>query len=111
MKAVYVQEGKSLDYKNGSGTDILAGDVVIMGSRAGVAGTDIPVGLTGSIHIEGVFKIPKKAAEAITAGAVVFYSEDGLTAVSAEKAAQVTVGYAVAAAAESDATVMVKLLG
>ena len=61
--------------------------------------------------MEGVFKIPKKAAEAITAGAVVFYSEDGLTAVSAEKAAQVTVGYAVAAAAESDATVMVKLLG
>ena len=55
MKAVYVQEGKSLDYKNGSGTDILAGDVVIMGSRAGVAGTDIPVGLTGSIHMEGVF--------------------------------------------------------
>ena len=94
MKAVYVQEGKSLDYKNESGTDILAGDVVIMGARAGVAGTDIPVGLIGSIHMEGVFKIPKKAAEAITAGAVVFYSEDGLTAVAAEKAAQVTVGYA-----------------
>ena len=93
MKAVYVQEGKSLDYKNESGTDILAG------------------GLIGSIHMEGVFKIPKKAAEAITAGAVVFYSEDGLTAVAAEKAAQVTVGYAVSAAAESDATVMVKLLG
>ena len=78
MKAVYVQEGKSLDYKNGSGTDILAGDVVIMGARAGVAGTDIPVGLIGSIHMEGVFKIPKKAAEAITAGAVYFTQKTGL---------------------------------
>lgn len=111
MKAVYVQEGKSLDYKNVSGTDILAGDVVIMGSRAGVAGTHIPAGQTGSLHMEGVFKIPKKAAEAITAGADVFYSEEGLTAVSTGKSPQVTVGYAVAAAAESDATVMVKLLG
>ena len=51
----------------------------------------------------------KKADEAITAGADVYYSEAGMTAVKAESA--VSVGYAVNAAGEADGTVTVKLLG
>lgn len=109
MKAVYVQEGKNLDYQNTGGDVIVAGDVVVLGSHIGIAAGDIAAGEKGAICMEGVFRLPKKADEAITAGADVYYSEAGMTAVKAESAA--AVGYAVSAAAEADGTVTVKLFG
>ena len=45
---------------------------MVFGTRIGIAGTTIPVGSTGSIHMVGVFKIPKKDGEAIEKGAIVF---------------------------------------
>ena len=109
MKAVYVQEGKNLDYKNTGSTVIAAGEVVVLGGHIGIAAGDIAVGEKGALCMEGVFRSTKKADEAITAGADVYYSEAGMTAVKAESA--VSVGYAVNAAGEADGTVTVKLLG
>lgn len=65
MNAEYIQRGESLDYKNETAKQINAGEVVVFGTRIGIAGTTIPVGSTGSIHMVGVFKIPKKDGEAI----------------------------------------------
>lgn len=104
MKAVYVQEGKNLDHQNTGSTVIAAGEVVVLGGHIGIA-----VGEKGALCMEGVFRLPKKADEAITAGADVYYSEAGMTAVKADSA--VSVGYAVNAAGEADGTVTVKLLG
>ena len=69
MKAVYVQEGKNLDYQNTGSTVIAAGEVVVLGGHIGIAAGDIAVGEKGALCMEGVFRLTKKADEAITAGA------------------------------------------
>ena len=108
MKAVYVQPGKNLDYKNETGSLIEAGSVVQIGNRIGIAGTTIPVGELGSIVMEGIYKLPKKESEVVTLGAELAYEESGMTAATEQKKA---VGYAVAAAKAEDSAVLVKLLG
>ena len=105
--AVYWQKGESLDYTNPTETLIPANTVVLLGERLGVAGTDIPAGETGSLHMTGVFEIPKKAGVALAAGDPVTFTEaDGI-----DKASKGSVGYAVQAAGADAATAFVKLLG
>lgn len=55
----FVQPGQSLDYTNGTGSDIKSGDTVKMGAVIGVASGDIPDGETGAVVVEGVFELPK----------------------------------------------------
>lgn len=113
MKATYIQPGGNLDYKNNGDAAIEAGDVVVLGDRAGIAGTPIPVGELGSIVMDGVYRINKKSGETILAGKDVFFSEEGVTATGTDQAvAEGTMpklGYAVEDAAESDTYVKVKL--
>lgn len=126
MKAVYVQRGENLDFRNKTGEYIGAGDVVVLGSRIGVAGTDIPPGELGSIHMTEVYRLPKKAGEAVSAGMDVYYTPDGITAsaetvdvqgsggeepAAATDTEPVLAGYAVEDAAEEDGSVLVKLAG
>lgn len=109
MKAVYVYKGESLDYKNGTSKTIEAGQIVVFGTRLGVAGTTILPGETGSIHMVGVFRISKKANEALEEGAAVYYSETGITGTAA--AGDHEVGYVACTAAVADTDVLVKLIG
>ncbi len=105
--AVYVQRGEALDYKNSTENAILAGTVILIGKRIGVAGCEIPAGGMGTVHMTGVFEIPKKSGVALNLGDdVVFTEDDGI-----DKAAADVMGYAVKAAAAGDATAVVKLLG
>lgn len=109
MKATYIQTGESLDYINTGDAMIAAGDVVALGTRIGIAGTDIPAGGLGSVHVVGVFELAKKAGDALTVGAAVYYSTtDGITTT---EAGNTPAGYATAAAAADAATARVKLLG
>lgn len=109
MKAVYIQTGESLNYVNPGEAAIAAGDVVALGTRIGIAGTDIPAGGLGTVHMAGVFAIPKKAGEALAIGAAVYFSTtDGITATAS---GNTPAGYAAMAAAAPDATARVKLLG
>lgn len=110
MKAIYYQKGESLNYQNDTDNPIEAGDVVVFGQRIGIAGTQIPAGELGSIHMVGTFKIPKKTGEKIEAGADVYYSAEGLTAVSGE-VGDAAIGYAIMPAAADDSHVTVKLMG
>lgn len=82
MKANYVQRGGSLDYKNTTGNMIAAGDVLILGARIGVAGTDMVPGGIGTVHVDGVYEIAKKDSIAVTAGTEVYLAEDGITTAS-----------------------------
>lgn len=111
MKATYIQPGGNLDYRNNGNAAIEAGDVVVLGNRAGIAGTSIPVGELGSIVMDGVYRIIKKSGEAILAGKDVFFSEEGITAIdqAAAEGTMPKLGYAVEDAAESDTYVKVKL--
>lgn len=107
MKATYIQQGLSLDYKNSGSAKIEAGDIVVFGSKLTVAATEIAVGAVGTLETTGVFEMPKKASEAITAGAKVYFSaDDGITTTSTSNT---EAGFAVAAAAAEDATVRVKI--
>lgn len=105
--ADYFQRGESLDYTNGTSNKIEAGDVVVFGTKIGVAGCDIVPGAVGSIHVEGVFAF-EKATGAITAGAAVYWDATNgkITTTSTDNT---LAGFAVAAAASGDATVLVKI--
>ena len=106
-KATYWQRGESLDYKNNESTVIEANSIIDLGTRIGVAGTDINPDEVGSVHVTGVYEIEKTGTGEIAMGAAVYYDGTGITSDTSGTPA----GYA-AAAAEADATViLVKLLG
>ena len=105
--AEYWQKGETIDYRNMTDEKIAANTVVSIGSRIGIAGTEINPGELGTLHMVGVFIIPKKAGVALNAGDEVTFTEaDGI-----DKAVDAAVGYAIEAADTAAATVKVKLLG
>lgn len=108
MKAIYVQQGAALDFTPTE--DVKNGEVVSLGTRIGVAAGDIPKGSTGTVHVEGVYRLAKASGEALTMGAAVYYSVES-DAVTATAEGGVPAGYAAAPAAANDAAVPVKLLG
>lgn len=115
-KATYVQRGETLDYKNETSKKIEAGTVVPLVSRVGIAGCDIVAGDTGTVHVVGVFKIPKTKNADIAMGTPVYFDGTGITSDTddgAESGATVYVpaGYAVSDAAAGDAYVIIKLHG
>lgn len=107
MKATYWQKGQSLDYTNGTNATINANTILVIGSVVGVAGTDIDPGETGSVHVEGVFEMPKKDSTAINMGVAVYLNaSDGITTTSTNNT---LAGYAAAYSAAGDETILVKL--
>ena len=63
-----------IDYTPGS--DVIAGQVILIGTVPMVAGQAIPSGVKGSLTYDGVKKVPQ-AVEAITAGDAVYWDENG----------------------------------
>ena len=108
-KATYIQRGESLDYKNPTSKLIEAGTVISMVSTIGVAGTNIPAGQVGSVHVIGVFEIEKTDSTEILFGTPVYFDGTGITATSG--GSTTPAGYAAANAAAADTTIAVKLLG
>lgn len=110
--AKFWQRGEALDYINSTEDAIAANDIVVFGSHIGVAGTDIGAGAVGSIHVVGVFELPKTGSAAITMGASVYWDGAGITD-TAPKGEGITtpVGYAAAPAEASATVIMVKLNG
>lgn len=106
MIANYQQPGSAIDYPNGTGSAIAAGQVVSLTTRVGVAGTDIPANAVGSLYVKGVFTMPKAASTAITIGAAVYYDATGDN-ITTTAASHIPAGWAIAAAAENDTTVQV----
>lgn len=72
MSTNFIEKGEVLNY-TASGNDIISGQLVIIGSIAGVAKTDIAIGSMGAVHITGVYSLPK-AADTITQGTKVYWS-------------------------------------
>ena len=124
-KAAYWQRGETLDYKNQTDTRIDANTIIPIGERIGVAGTDILPGELGSLHVTGVFEMPKTDTTAIEQGASVYFDGTGITATESSStatasegdeaemapAAYVLAGYAAQDAAAEDTVILVKLVG
>lgn len=124
--ATYLQRGEALDYKNSTTEVIPHGTIVVIGTRIGVTGCDIPPGQLGTIHVCGVFRIKKTDTDAIAIGQTVYYDGTGITGQPSTASVQnggedegdaatadtaIEVGYAAADAAAGDETVLVKLNG
>lgn len=112
MRAEYWQKGGTLDYKNNTNSSIQAGTVVKIQNRIGIAGDDIQPGQTGSLVVEGCFKMPKASGEAYEVGENLYMDEENncVTKVSGDTT-NTAVGYATVAAKTTDPYVVVKLIG
>lgn len=108
MKATYWQRGETLDYTPTAA--VKNGAVVDLGTRVGVAGSDIAAGEQGQVHVVGVFEMDKADGVAVTMGAAVYYDADA-DVITATADGNTPAGYAAADAAAADPTALVKLLG
>ena len=106
MSTNYIQKGDVLDY-TAINKDIASGDLVIIGSIAGVAKTDILKGSMGAVHITGVYSLPK-AGDNITQGSKVYWSSANNN-VTTTKTDNVLIGVAANNAISSDGFVHVLL--
>lgn len=68
MAKSFVQDGKTINWTNGTGAAVASGAVVAIGQILGVALVDIANGAAGSVAIDGVFSVPKVSAAVIAAG-------------------------------------------
>lgn len=115
-KAAFWQRGETLDYRNATDAKIEANTVISFGSHIGIAETDIFPGELGSLHVTGVFEIPKTATEAIEMGTEVYFDGAGITTTATDGATTnpttyPQAGYAAQAAAAADTVILVKLAG
>ena len=107
--AQFIHDGKSIDYTPGA--DVSAGDVVVQGELVGIAKLDIASGVLGALAVTGVFDLLKASGDGgIAAGAEVYWDEaEQVAKTDAEAGANKKLGKAVAAAADTDTTVGVRL--
>lgn len=77
--AAYWQRGETLDYTNTTDALIEHGTILTLGDRIGIAGCDIPPGATGTVNVDGVYRMPKAADTAIEMGQAVEWSPDAGT--------------------------------
>ena len=102
----YVQRGESLDYVNAGEAKIEAGEVVVIGTKIGIAAGDIEVGAKGALHVEGVFEMPLASGETVGIGAAVYWNGSAVTATAGSNT---LAGYAAAAPPEGATKVLVKI--
>lgn len=107
MGSKYTQKGDVLTYENGSGSDISANDIVVMGDTVGIALVDIADGEEGSVAIAGVYEVAKAAGTAWSQGDVVDWDASaeafdiGITPATGDVSG---CGIAAAGAADADTT-------
>jgi predicted RecA/RadA family phage recombinase len=108
MATNYVQEGNVITYT--AGADISSGNVLVIGTRVGVALTDIANGDTGSVQMSGVFNVACLGTDVVTQGAVLYWDSDPGQA-TLTSTDNTLMGYAFAASGDGVTTVDVKLNG
>ena len=108
-QATFVQGGSAVDYTPGSA--VAAGDVIVQGELVGVARTPIAANALGSLAVDGVFDFAKATGggTAITAGANVYWDDTNNVATTTATGNKL-LGKCVKAAADSAATVRVRLM-
>lgn len=87
---------------------VTSGQVVLIGTRIGVAMADIAANATGALRVTGCFDLPKKAGDAPSQGAALYW--DNTNKYFTTTASGNTYGgWAVKPAAGGDATVTTKI--
>ncbi len=106
MAKKFIQPGEVIDFV--AGANISSGDVVAIGSRVGVALTDIANGATGPVQVTGVWEVPVLATDVVTQGAVLYWDPVN-TRMTITAGALKVAGYAFEASGNGVATVKIKL--
>ena len=114
--ALKLQPGNELTWVNGTGSAVVSGQVVKFGTRIlAVAAVDIANGASGTVHLVGVFKVPKVTGAVWAAGEVLSWdaSAANFDDASAVPAAGDLAGsvIAIAAGTNGQVTAEVKFLG
>ena len=87
MSKNFVAHGKTVPVTNGGAAAIASGTAIAVGALVAVAITDILPGDTGDGFTEGVFLLPKLAADVITPGARVYLKAGTVQLASADAVA------------------------
>jgi predicted RecA/RadA family phage recombinase len=106
--ALFLHYGDHIDHTPSG--DIAAGDVVVMGDLIGIANAPIAANTERAVAVSGVFQVPKATgtSTAIAKGKKVYW--DATAKQATETATGNTfMGKTILAAADSDATVRVRL--
>ena len=102
-----IQPGKTIPFANSSGSTILSGSPVIIGTKVGVALVDIPDGGTGSVALEEVWELPKLTGNAFNQGAECFLTPGG--SITPTATGNTYAGFAFLPAVMSDTNIQVKI--
>lgn len=107
MEAIFSQNGDVIDYT--AAEAVAFGEVVDLTTRIGVAMVDIPEGGTGTVHVTGVYQIPKATGE-ITVGQALYWDKEARNLTTTADS-NTPAGWAVAPAENEAPDVLIKLLG
>jgi len=69
MSNILVRDGGTIEWTNGTGSDVDAGQPVDLTDRVGVALVDIANGAVGTVQCSGVFRLAKKSGTSFAQGA------------------------------------------
>lgn len=105
----FVQSGNTIPVTAPAG-GVLSGAPVRSGSFFGVAAFDAAAGASVEISLTGVYDLPKKAADVVALGALLYW-ETASSKLTVTASGNTLIGAATAAAAGADATVRVRLNG
>lgn len=109
-QAEFVREGDAIDYTPGA--DVAVGVVVVQSDLVGIAKRDITANELGALAVAGVFDVAKEDGVGVTfaVGDKVYWDDGNDFAVATDGAgANKLLGKAVAAAADADTSVRVRL--
>lgn len=109
MAKNYVEDGKTMDWTNGTTADVASGDLVAVGEVCGVAADDIAVGADGVLFMFGVFEVSKDKTVALSQGDKCYLGSAGVTSDAGTDTANPLAGTLWADAATADTTCVVRL--
>jgi predicted RecA/RadA family phage recombinase len=109
----FIQPGQSLTHTPAAA--VVSGGVAKIGSRIGIAVSNVAAGVPGTFTVEGVYRLPKLAGDAIGQGDGVRWDHlQGLittATVGAGNAVIASAGFAFTAAAAGETVVDIKING
>lgn len=108
MTTKYIQPGDVLDYTPGAA--VVSGQVVLFGTKVGVALAAIAAASTGPLQVAGVFELNKLSTDVVAVGAALYWDNTN-SRLTVTASGNTYAGYAVAAAASGATAVRIKLNG
>lgn len=101
--AVPYKNGAVIDWVNGSGSAVAAGDVVPVGNLIGIAVADIANGASGVLEVTGAWILPAVNNAAFAAGDLLYWDATAKKATKTE-AGNAVLGVCLAAKADTGTT-------